>query len=865
MKSTKILLTVLAVAAVVSAEAQPKWMFWKKKKAQATEVAADSVKKKNDYEKLFKKEHKTADGVIKLHLMDGKLYFELPLELMEQQMLIGTTVTEISDNGNAIVGSKPSSPMHVKFTKTDKNVQLRIISDDYITDNLSSGVADAIKRSNIGAIVRNMKIDAYSPDSLAVVFDMTDFFLGGKKEMMPFDDFSYYTLAGYERTEQYQKEKSFINEIKSFEDNAVVKTTLSYNYSLRDRKGGEVAKDIPFTAVITNSIVLLDKEPYRSRIGDSRMSVFPTRKYLLESEGTGVKEAYYSNRWRLEPTDPEAYERGELTTPKKQIVFYVDNDFPDNWKPAIKEAVEQWNEMFETVGFKEAIAAKDFPTDDPSFDPDNIKYSCIRYAPIGIANAMGPSWTDPRSGEIITASVYVYHDIIKLLRDWMFVQTAQTDDRVRHTKLSEELIHEGLRYVVSHEVGHCLGYMHNMSASYQIPVDSLRSPSYTATYGTTTSIMDYARFNYVAQPGDYQRGVKMMPPRFGVYDKYAVKWLYTYFPNATPEQERDTLLCWLREASKNPIYRYGKQRTFVIDPRSQTEDLGDDAMKASKYGISNLSYIIDHLNEWVADEDKDLEFRTEIYDQIVMQYITYINHVYSYIGGLYLQDVRPGDEGEAFAPVPKQKQREALQFLCDQLGSIGWFDNEKLLAKLPIMGSAAQVLENSICAAIVQAPVKTLGYGTVGENNYTFEESSKDVFDFVWSPARGGKKLSQTQMKLQETYVKFLVVNSGVAQKASPQPANGITVAASDIAVELPEEFASKRVLTDSAAAYETAGYSDIRSIYMSKPNNAMSTIYGLLLRSRDVVKKAASSSSGETRAHYKYLERYIENSLNAK
>ena len=281
---------------------------------------------------------------------------------------------------------------------------------------------------------------------------------------------------------------------------------------------------------------------------------------------------------------------------------------------------------------------------------------------------MGPSWVDPRSGEILNASVYLYHDAVKLLNSWLFIQTSQADKRTRHSLIPSEVLEDGLRYVVSHEVGHCLGFMHNMSASSVVPVDSLRSASYTQKYGTTTSIMDYARFNYVAQPGDMEKGVAMMPPHFGLYDYYLIRWNYTPVLSAkTPEEEYKITSEWITKATADPVYRYGKQQSEILDPRSQTEDLSDDAVKASGYGISNLKYILSHMNEWLKNEDDDYSHRSDLYDGIIMQYLTYMMHVYHNIGGIYLQEKHVGDPVETLLIEDKAKQKVPMF----KIGSVG--------------------------------------------------------------------------------------------------------------------------------------------------------------------------------------------------
>ena len=510
MRKKILLLAAMVVASSTTIDAQRRFpFFWKKKKAKTEQITP--AKKESEYDKLFKKKHEIAKGLITLHLLDGKVYFELPVDLINKDMLIGSTVTSISDNGNAVVGSKPTDLLHVVFTRNKTHVQLRQVNTDYITGNTQ--IDEALRKSTLGAILSNQKIQAYNNDSTAIVFDMSSVFLGDNKKMSPFDKNSIYGM--YNRTENYQSDCSYISQIKAFKDNVSIKSCLSYTFSVSNSQGTSLIKDRPFTAEMTRSIMLLKEKPYRPRMADYRIGVFFTGREQLGEGAKTTVPVYYANRWDIQPSDTAAYLRGEKVKPTKQIVFYIDNTFPEKWKPYLREGVTQWNELFEQIGFKDVVAAKDFPTDDPEFDPDNIKYSCVRYAPSSIENAMGPSWVDPRSGEILNASVYLYHNVIKLISNWLFVQTAQADKDVRTVNIPDEMVGDALRYVLSHEIGHCLGFMHNMGASSTFPVDSLRSPEFTQKYGTTPSIMDYARFNYVAQPGDKERGVKLTPPRFG--------------------------------------------------------------------------------------------------------------------------------------------------------------------------------------------------------------------------------------------------------------------------------------------------------------------------------------------------------------
>lgn len=857
------------------------------RKRKKTATSSKQEQKETKYQKLFKdKACETVPGMITLHKMDGKVYFELPVTMLDKEMLLGSTVSEITDNRFAIVGEKPREPLHVVFTRADSLINLRTVTSNFISKD--ANIEQRIKESTVPAILRNFKILAFSPDSANVVIDMTDFLLSDNDDIGPFNP--YAPATGYGRAwieKEYKAADSQIAGVKAFSDNVSVRSSLTYIVSVRDQRYYYTYKK-PFTAVMTRSFVLLPEEPMRPRIADPRINIFVMEKSTFSNEGNGVQRVYFTNRWRLEPKDEAKYRRGELVEPRKPIVFYIDNTFPESWKPYIKEGIEKWNLAFEKIGFKNAVVTKDFPANDPEFDPDNLKYSCVRYSPSQVANAMGPSWTDPRTGEILNASVYLYHNLIKLVQDWRFLQTAPADADVRSMTMDEKLLGECIRYVVSHEVGHCLSLMHNMAGSSSIPTDSLRSPSFTRKYGTTYSIMDYARNNYVAQPGDKERGVRLTPPELGESDYFSIKWLYApLFDAQTPEEEVATLSSWIAEKSGDPVYRYGKQQLQVhIDPSSMEEDLGDDPIKSATYGVKNLKYLLNHLNEWVGEKDYDYTFRSTMYNEIVYQYFRYINHVFANIGGIYLNERYAGDARPSYVTVPKERQKQAVAFIFEQMRDLTWLNGMQFDEGLPLRGDISNLVEDELFKSLMGSPFAlNLCASKAKTDPYGEAEFMDDFYRFIWEPTIKGKTLSETEKKYQLRFLSMLMINSGVNRGEKGSSLGVLALAGENQMVAVPEEIKERsreiygelpesvlgRFTNEALVPVEPcpderidqgkAGF----SLYVSvqrKGKPMEHVYYNILKRTHNLLKTKVNTGSEDTRKHYRLLMYKLEKAL---
>ncbi|MDR2556341.1 MAG: zinc-dependent metalloprotease, partial [Bacteroidales bacterium] len=716
---------------------------------------ADTAVKQTEYQKLLKKGKTTTvkSNFITLHKVEDKLYFELPVKYIGREMLMASTPSEVSTLSYANIGMKETGTQHVKFTRIDNTIYLCRINKGKNSDDTNA--ANAVKITSLDPVLFTYKIAAFNKDSSAVVFDAAEPFCSDAKIFSLFKDRGPLKVNGV-----FNKEAFKLLEFKSFDDNLSIKNYFSYTVSI-SYQGKPLVENVPYTMKVTRSLLLLPEEKMKPRIVDSRVGVFRTGQERITDKLDELESYAVVDRWKLVPKDTVAYFRGELVEPQKPIVFYVDNNFPEKWKKPIKEGVEKWNMAFEKIGFKNAVICKDFPVGDSCFDPDNLKYSCIRYLPSSTANAMGPSWVDPATGEIINASVIVWSNITQIINNWRFVQTAQIDPRVRSKKMPDDIISESLIYVISHEIGHCLGFMHNMGASFAFDVDSLRSPSFTQQYGTTPCIMDYARFNYVAQPQD--KGVLFAPPELGVYDYFFVKWSYTYLPDSLDEWgEQPIVESWVDEHAGDPVYRFGYQQTASrYDPSSIEEDLGNDPVRAGNYGISNLKFILSHLSEWIGD-DPDYAHRLSLYNALQTQYYRYIRNAMYNIGGIYLAEVKEGTAGEKHTPVAREKQQQSLQWVLNEYKNATWLDNDSLKQVFPMRVAGSSRVRSSILSNIkgLFHNIVLASYYSV-DVPYSIDDFSSDLYKATWSTLLRGSALTEGDIALQKAIVEMLCESLG--------------------------------------------------------------------------------------------------------
>ncbi len=741
------LLSVFAVFFMITACSSQKGI--KKGKSASTETPKKKDKDAmKSYKEIITKDAVSDSGLFTVHKVKKDYYYEIPDTLFNKEMLMVSRIAKTASNLG--FGGGKANTQVLRWDKRDDQVLLRVISHQvFAADSLP--IHEAVNNSNFEPILYAFDVATISKDSTSTVIKVNDLFATDVKALgMPEFFRTQYRVSNLD------KKRSYIDSIKSYPTNIESRHVKTYN-AKSPPSNGSIAS---ITLEMSTSMILLPETPMKRRYFDERVGWFSRGQVDYGLDNQESKTVRYLDRWRLEvkPEDRAAYMRGELVEPKKQIVYYIDRATPVKWRKYIKQGINDWQVAFEAAGFKNAIIAKDPPTveEDPEWSPEDARYSVVRYLASPIPNANGPHVSDPRTGEILESDINWYHNVMTLLRNWYFVQTAAINPEARGVQFKDEIMGRLIRFVSSHEVGHTLGLPHNMGSSVAFPVDSLRDPEFTKEFGTAPSIMDYARFNYVAQPGD---GDVALMPNIGVYDKYSISWGYRQIFDKTAEEEKPILDQWILEHAGDPMYRFGSQQRGVIDPSSQTEDLGDDAVKASRYGIMNLKRIVPKLIEYTAEDGKSYDDLGTMYGQVVGQFNRYMGHVAANVGGVYEYYKTYDQDGAVYTPVARSKQRESLMFLNEQLFvTPRWLLDQNIFNKIQFAGSV-----DNLRASQVRTLNSVLDFGRMarmieneavqGGQSYSLLSMMDDLRNGIFTELSSGNSIDTYRRNLQRAYV----------------------------------------------------------------------------------------------------------------
>ena len=710
-------------------------------------------KKSKEYNQVITKEAVSQKGLFGIHRIGEKFYFEIPAKMLGKEMLLVSRIAKLPNGlgGGYFNAGTPTNEQVIVWEKFHEKIIIKSKSYAAVAKD-SLPIQISVKSNNYEPTLFAFDIETYSKDSSSIVIDVTRFYgtdvaaISGLESSLR----DAYKVKGLDAT------RSFINSMKSFPANIEVLQDFTYNAA----KPPVLSQSESISIQMNQSMILLPEVPMKPRIYDQRVGWFTQKQYDYSSEELKSDQKTYIRRWRLEPKDMQAYLRGELVEPIKPIVYYIDPATPEKLRKHIKKGVENWQKAFEAAGFKNAIICKYPPTkeEDPDFSPEDIRYSVIRYVASTTRNAMGPSVSDPRSGEIIESDIIWYHNHLRSYRNRYLVETAAANPDARTLETSEAAIGEMMEMVIAHEVGHALGFPHNMGGSSSYDVEKYRNAAFSNEFGLSSSIMDYARFNYIAQPGDL--GVRFIR-QMGIYDTYAVNWGYRILPgNQRPEQEVPTLNKWIEEKAGDIRYRFGNQGS-TFDPSSQTEDIGDDPIKASTYALKNLKIVAKNLSAWTSQKTNDYEDLTELHDELLSAFTRYVNHVATNIGGYYEHFKKPNQHESIYRMVAKDKQQlSTLWLLENAFTNVSWLVDAEVLRNDQFVGTVEKMRTIQVSVLNRLLSFETLGRLQNGiqfsSTYYKPSELIQSLSAGIWSETKSNKSINLYRRNLQKAYVERL-------------------------------------------------------------------------------------------------------------
>lgn len=825
------LTTLLLLGATTHAEAK---IFERKKKKAQTEVKAAPVKQNinglKPYAQVITPKAKSSFGFLTVHKVDNNYFFEIPDSMLNRDILIVNRISKAPTSRQKSRVGYPGDILRSKVIRFENKDNKRILVREYSYRERSEnkdGMFQSVRNSNTQPIVANFGIETIKKDSLTRNYVINvSVFLQKENPLFSFDADS----KEYIGLLNMVGEGTYIDTLKAFPKNIEISTTVTYQSKKGMSNVGFLetgSPRIPLTYELNSSMVLLPEVPMKARLFDPRVGYFTVGYTDFDSNPQGIEYKKLITRWRLEPKDEAAYLRGELVEPKKPIVIYIDPATPKKWVPYLIQGVNDWQVAFEKAGFKNAIYALEAPTDDPSWSLEDARHSAIVYKPSDIPNASGPHINDPRTGEILETHINWYHNVMSLLRDWYMIQAGTIDEAARKMQLDDELMGQLIRFVSSHEVGHTLGLRHNFGSSHTVPVEKLRDKAWVEANGHTPSIMDYARFNYVAQPEDGITRAGIFP-RIGIYDKWSIEWGYRWLPQfQTPEDEVAFSNQSIIEKLKTDVrYTFGTE-SDPNDPRNQSEDLGDDSMLASLYGIKNLKRIVPQILTWSYEPNKSYAGAGEIYSGVVSQFNRYLGHVTKNVAGIYSNSITVEQTDEiAREFVPANIQKRAIAFLNEQL-----FTTPEWLIDRQLMEKAKILPVNVICSLQSGVLARLINKNTLdkmseneilnGKKAYTSAQMFNDLKKVIWS------NLGQSDIykrNMQKAYVENLI------------------------------NLLDKKGNADKNASGKRPAYSEAPAI-----------AHGQLTELKRLATSAASMTSGTAKGHYQNLITLIDTALSNK